>query len=119
MDSPTTKRCPSHDISTFIRNRHQRDARSASSLPEAQKSQGEVVRALEEMSKERQVKQIMQAAMQGRRPAGGPQTRWRDVLRRDLKETGLSLEEAAVEALDCDRWRRIVLASCDYNATEN
>ena len=67
------------------------------------------------INEERQVKQVMQEEMQGRRPAGRPRTRWRDVLRRDLEETSLSLEEAAVEALDRDRWRRIVLASCDYN----
>ena len=71
---------------------------------------------LERMSDERQVKRISQAEMQGRRPAGRPRTRWRDVLRRDLECSGLSLEEAAAEALDRDRWKRIVRASCDYNA---
>ena len=38
------------------------------------------------------------------------------MLRRDLEGIGLSLEEAAAEALDRDRWKRIVQASCDYNA---
>ena len=60
----------------------------------------------------------MQAEMQGRRQIGRPQTRWWDVLQRDREETGLSLEEAAVEALKRDCWKRMVLASCDYNAAE-
>ena len=71
---------------------------------------------VERMGDERQVKRIMKAEMQGRRPVGRPRTRWKDVLRRDLEKSGLSLEDAAVEALDRDRWRRIVLASCDCNA---
>ena len=71
---------------------------------------------LERMSDDRQVKRITQAEMQGRRPVGRPRTRWKDVLRRDLEGSGLSLEEAAAEALDRDQWKRIVLASCDYNA---
>ena len=68
------------------------------------------------MGEERQVKRIMRAEMQGGRPRGRPRTRWKDVLRRDLGESGLSLEEAAAEALDRDRWKEIVQASCDYNA---
>ena len=40
----------------------------------------------------------------------------KDVLRRDLEGSGLSLEEAATEALDRDCWKRIVEASCDHNA---
>ena len=71
---------------------------------------------LERMSDDRQVKRITQAEMQGRRPVGRPRTRWKDVLRRDLEGSGLSLEEAAAETLDRDQWKRIVLASCDYNA---
>ena len=71
---------------------------------------------LERMSDERQVKRITKADMQGRRPAGRPRTRWKDVLQRDLECSGLSLGEAAAEALDRDRWSRILRASCDYNA---
>ena len=71
---------------------------------------------VERMGEDRQVKRIMQAGMQGRRPVGRPRTRWKAVLRRDLEPSGLSLEEAAIEARDRDRWRRIVQASCDYNA---
>ena len=71
---------------------------------------------MERMGEERQVKRIMQAEMQGRRPRGRPRTRWKDVLRRDLEGSGLSFEEAAAEARDRDRWRRIVQASCDYHA---
>ena len=58
----------------------------------------------------------MQAEMQGRRLVGRPRTRWKDVFRRDLEESGLSLEETATEAQDRDCWRRIVQASCVYNA---
>ena len=35
------------------------------------------------------------AEMQGRRPAGRPRTRWKDVLRRDIEATELSIQEAA------------------------
>ena len=69
----------------------------------------------ERMGEERQVKRIMNAEMRGRRPVGRPSTRWKDVLRRDLERSGLNLEEAASEALDRDRWRTIVQASCVYN----
>ena len=62
------------------------------------------------------MKRVMQKEILGRRQVGQPRTCWKDVLRRDLEKTGLSLKEAAVEALDRDHWRRIVLASCDYNA---
>ena len=70
---------------------------------------------VERMGEERQVKRIMNAEMEGRRPVGRPRTRWKDVLRRDLGSSGLSLSEAAVEAQDRDRWRTIVLASCDFS----
>ena len=70
---------------------------------------------MERMGEERQVKRIMRARMQGRRPRGRPRTRWNDVLRRDLEGSGLSYEEAAAEARDRDRWRGIVRASCDYH----
>ena len=71
---------------------------------------------LERMGDERQVKRFAQAEMQGKRPAGRPRNKWKDVLRRDLEGTGLSLAEAVTEALDRDRWRKIVEAPCDYNA---
>ena len=71
---------------------------------------------MERMGDERQVKRIMNAAMEGRRPVGRPRTRWKDVLQRDLDTSGLSIEEARLECLDRDRWREVVLASCDYNA---
>ena len=71
---------------------------------------------VERMGDERQVKRIMNAAMEGRRPVGRPRTRWKDVLQRDLDTSGLSIEEARLECLDRDRWRGVVLASCDYNA---
>ena len=71
---------------------------------------------VERMGDERQVKRVMNAAMEGRRPVGRPRTRWKDVLQRDLDTSGLSIEEARLECLDRDRWRGVVLASCDYNA---
>ena len=71
---------------------------------------------VERMGEERQVKRVMRAQMQGRRPRGRPRTRWKDVIRRDLETSGLSLEEAAAEAQDRDGWRQIVLVSYDYNA---
>ena len=71
---------------------------------------------VERMGDERQVKRIMNAVMEGRRPRGRPRTRWKDVLQRDLDTSGLSIEEARLECLDRDRWRGVVLASCDYNA---
>ena len=40
----------------------------------------------------------------------------KDVLRRDLEGSGLSLEEAATKPLNRDRWKRNVEASCNYNA---
>ena len=62
------------------------------------------------------MKIVMNAEMRGRRPVGTPITRWKDVLRRDLEGSELSLEEATTEARDRDRWRTIVQASCGYNA---
>ena len=71
---------------------------------------------VERMGEERQVKRVMSAEISGRRTRGRPRTRWKDVIKRDLETSGLNLEEAAAEARDRDRWRQIVLASCDYNA---
>ena len=71
---------------------------------------------VQRMGEERQVKLIMNAEMEGRRPMGRPQTRWRDVIGRDLQSSGLSIEQAALKALERDRWRNVVRASCNYNA---
>ena len=71
---------------------------------------------VERMGDGRQVNRIMNATMEGRRPVGRPRTRWRDVIGRDLGASGLSVEEARLEARDRDRWRDVVLASCAYNA---
>ena len=76
-------------------------------------------RHVERMTDERQVKRIMNAEMQGRRQVGRLGTRWKDELRKNLEKNGLSLEDAAVEALGRDRYRRIVLASCDCNAAKS
>jgi hypothetical protein len=43
---------------------------------------------VERMGEERQVKRIWKALMAGRRPVGRPRTRWKDVLKRDLKHRG-------------------------------
>ena len=71
---------------------------------------------VERMGGERQVKRIVNADMEARRSVGRPRTRWKDILRRDLTSSGLSLGEAASEALDRDSWWTIVRASCDFNA---
>ena len=55
---------------------------------------------VERMGEERQVNRIFKADMQRRKPMGRPRTKWKDVLLRDLERSGLSLEEAATEALD-------------------
>ena len=68
---------------------------------------------------ERPVKRIMKGKMQGRRPVAKPTTKWKDVHETDLKKGRLSLEEAVTEALDLERWRTIVQASCDYSAVGN
>ena len=68
------------------------------------------------MGEKRKVNLKFKAEMQGRRPVGRPSTMWKKVLLRDLERSGLSLEEAVTEALDRDRWRTIVRASCNYNA---
>ena len=61
-------------------------------------------------------KKITNTEMEGRRPVGRPRARWKDVLRGDLTSSGLSLDEAAAEALNRDSWRTIVRAPCDFNA---
>ena len=71
---------------------------------------------IERMGDERQVRRIMNAEMEGRRPVGRPRTRWKDVIRRDLESSGLSMEQAALESRDRDRWKNTVRALCDYNA---
>ena len=55
---------------------------------------------VERMGDERQVRRVMNAEMKGRRPVGKPQTRWKDVIRRNLQRSGLSVEQAASEARD-------------------
>ena len=49
------------------------------------------------------MKRIMNAELEGRRPVGRPRTRWKDVLRRDLQSSGLTLEQAAEEAVTVRR----------------
>ena len=88
-------------------------------LFEVEKSQIEVVRARGEDRRRKIMKRVMIAEMEVRRPVGKPRTRWKDVLQRDLASNGLRLGEAAAEARDCDGWRAIVRASCDYSAAEN
>ena len=62
---------------------------------------------------ERQLRRIMNAEMEGSRPVGRPQTRLKDVNRRDLERSGLSMEQAAMEARDRDRRNNTERASCD------
>ena len=54
--------------------------------------------------------------MEGDKPVGRPRTRWKDVLRRDMASSELRPGEAATRTKDCDRWKTIVLPSCDYSA---
>ena len=61
----------------------------------------------------------MNDKMHGRRPVGRKRTSLKDVLRRDLKSSDLTLEKAVTEALDRDRWRMTVLAACVYNAARS
>ena len=68
------------------------------------------------MGDERQVGRITKAEMEGRRPVGRPRTRWKDVIRRDLESSGVSMEQAASKAWDRDKWKDIVQALCNYNA---
>jgi hypothetical protein len=65
------------------------------------------------MMEDRPPKRLANVQMKGGRPIGRPRTRWKEVLQRDLESIDLNLEEAAVEALNWERWREIVLASCD------
>jgi len=68
------------------------------------------------IGQERQVKRIMNAEMDVRRPVGRLLTRRKDVLRKDLESSRLTLEQPAEEARDRETWKKIVLGSCDYNA---
>ena len=68
---------------------------------------------VERIGDERQVRRIMKAEIEGRRPVGRHRTRWKDVIRRDLESNGLSVEQAPSEARGRDRWNDIVRASCD------
>ena len=47
----------------------------------------------ETIGEERQLKRLVRVEMRGRRPRGNPRTRWKDVIRRDLETSGLSLEK--------------------------
>ena len=58
---------------------------------------------VERMGDERQVKRILNATMEGRKPVGTPRTRWRHVFARYLDAVGLSVEEAKLEARDRDQ----------------
>ena len=61
---------------------------------------------VEGMGEEKQLKRVMRAQMQVKRPRGRPRTRWKDVIKRDLETSGLSLEESAAEAHELDGWRQ-------------
>ena len=71
---------------------------------------------VERIGEERRVKRIMNAEMEGRILVGRPLTRWKDVHRKDLESSRLTLEQAAEEARDRETWKNIVLASSDYSA---
>ena len=65
----------------------------------------------ERMGDERQMRRIMNAEVEGSRPVGRPRTRWKDVIRKDLESSGLSVEQAASVARDRDRWKNTMQAS--------
>ena len=66
---------------------------------------------VERMNEERQVKRMIDAEIEGRKPVGRPGTRWKVVIRRDWKSSDLSLEEPESEARDRDRWKNMVHAA--------
>ena len=68
---------------------------------------------VEKTGDERQLRRIMNAEMEGSRQVGRPQTRLKDVIRRDLESSGLSMEQAALEARDRDRRNNTKRASRD------
>ena len=55
------------------------------------------------MGEEKQLERNMNAEMHRRRPVGRPRARWKDLLLKDLEASGLSLEDAAIEAMQRDR----------------
>ena len=62
---------------------------------------------LERMSGERVTKRIYSGEFQGCRPQGRPRYRWMDCVRRDMREWGVSEEQARIMAQDRKLWRRL------------
>jgi hypothetical protein len=62
------------------------------------------------MGEERKVNKVFVGKPEGKRPLGRPRRRWEDVVRMDLKETGLGGVDWIRLAQDMDRWRAVVSA---------
>ena len=79
---------------------HRRKDVPTTGIHETEKSQIDVLWARGEMGSRGPVKRIINTDIEGRRPVGRPLTRWRNVLRRDLGSSGLSLNKAEEKAND-------------------
>jgi hypothetical protein len=60
------------------------------------------------MGEERKVYKVLVGKPEGKRPLGRPRRRWEDVVRMDLRETGLGGLDWIRLAQDRDRWRTVV-----------
>jgi hypothetical protein len=62
------------------------------------------------MGGDRKVYKVLVGKSEGKRPLGRPRRRWEDVIRMDLRETGLGDVDWIRLAQDRDRWRAVVNA---------
>jgi hypothetical protein len=62
------------------------------------------------MGGDRKVYKVLVGKPEGKRPLGRPKRRWEDVIRMDLRETGLGDVDWIRLAQDRDRWRAVVNA---------
>ena len=68
------------------------------------------------MEDSRTLQQAMQWELKGyKRKPGRPRVNWMDIVKRNLKSTGISWEEAGELAADRTEWRQRV-AQCIYDA---
>jgi hypothetical protein len=62
------------------------------------------------MGEEKKVYKVLVGKPEGKRPLGRPRRRWEDVMRMDLRETGLGSVDWIRLAQYRDRWRAVVSA---------
>jgi hypothetical protein len=62
------------------------------------------------MGEERKVYKVLVGKPEGKRPLGRPSRRWEDVVRMDLRETGLGGVDWIRLAQDRNRWWAVVSA---------